>query len=87
MHMPKTFELQVVTVSATLFEGEARELHCKGADGELTVLAHHEPLITTLHPSTIRIVDSEGAQHEHTIAGGALEVANNRCVVLCSRNV
>ncbi len=83
----KTLQLQVVTVAKALFEGEARQLHCRGVDGEMTILAHHEPLITHLVESTVRVTDADGEVHEYPIQSGILEVANNRAVVLCSGNV
>ena len=79
----KTFKLQVVTVSNALFDGEATELRCRGSAGQLTILAHHQPLITRVDPSDI-IVVSESGEEKFAISGGILEVADNRAVVLCS---
>ncbi len=52
--------------------------------GEITVLDHHEPLITTLSAGPIKIVDNSGKEHFFTITSGFLEVrAENeaRCIV------
>lgn len=81
-HSP--FALQVTTVSDALFKGDALELHCRGVDGQLTVLAHHEPFITRLEAGEIRVVAADGAEHLFTINNGVLEVADNKAVVLCS---
>ncbi|PCH91440.1 hypothetical protein COB18_01420 [Candidatus Kaiserbacteria bacterium] len=80
----KTFTLKIVTVSKPLFEGEAVELHAKGTDGQMVILAHHTPFITRVEKSTLRVLDDQGEMHEYPIISGILEVANNKAVVLCS---
>ena len=78
-----SFTLQVVTVTNTLFDGEAEELHCRGTAGELTVLAHHEAFMTSIESCTLQVV-ANGKTQEFPISKGVLEVADNRAVVLCS---
>lgn len=80
----KSFTLRIVTVAEALFEGSAAELHCAGSAGQMTVLAHHEPLITRLETCTVRVVTPSGKTEEFPINGGVLEVADNKAVVLCS---
>ena len=82
----KTFQLQIVTVGDALFDGDALELRCRGSAGQLAVLAHHQPLITRIEPSTLVVVTPEETK-EFTISGGVLEVADNHAVVLCSSDV
>lgn len=79
-----TFTLRVVTVTSALFDGEAEALHCRGVDGQLTVLARHEPLITRLEPGVLRVVAHGGEEQAFSVAEGVLEVADNKAVVLCS---
>lgn len=78
------FTLQVTTVSESLFDGEAHELHCRGVDGQLTILAHHEPLITRLEAGDVKVVAASGEEHVYAIHSGVVEVADNKAVVLCS---
>ena len=82
----KTFTLQVVTVTKPLFEGQAIELHCKGTAGDMVVLATHEPLITSIEKSTLRVKTSDEKFEEFEIESGVLEVAHNKAIVLCSTN-
>ncbi len=81
-----TFQLQVVTVGHALFEGDAREMSCRTKAGDITILAHHAPLITQLGKGGIRVVDSEDKEHTYFIDRGVLEISNNRAVVICSSN-
>ena len=52
-----------------------------GAEGELGILPHHTPLMTTLLPGELRI--KKGAEETSlAISGGFLEVRPDRVVVL-----
>jgi len=79
-----TFSVTVATVSREIYSGEAVALHVVGTEGEMTILAHHEPLISNLVGGDVSIIDAQGATHTHAITKGVLEVANNKAVVLCS---
>ncbi len=77
----KVFHLTVSSVSESKFDGEAISVHVPGIDGEMEVLADHEPMITTLKAGTI-IVKTENDIEKFEIEKGILEVANSRAVVL-----
>ena len=79
--------LHIAQVNNVLFEGEVESVTLPGVDGELTILGHHEPLITTLKEGTITVrpqKDSSEAIGEQTfpIEKGILEISNNKAVVL-----
>lgn len=80
--MAKTFHLSVAFVGETVFEGEAVSLTVPGAQGALTVLAHHESLVTPLKPGIVRYETAEGEKAELTVERGMLEVSNNQATVL-----
>ncbi len=76
-----TFRLTIASVGETRFDGEAISATLPGAAGELTILPHHEPIVTTLKPGKITVRTAEDA-HEFPIESGVLECAHNRVVVL-----
>jgi F-type H+-transporting ATPase subunit epsilon len=76
------FHLTVASVGETRFDGSVRTLTAPGSSGVLTVLAHHEPIVTTLKKGTLVIVDAHGVRSTIDIESGVLEVAHNRAVVL-----
>lgn len=80
--MATTFHLVIASVGETRFDGQAISATFPGADGELTVLAHHEPLVTTLKKGTITVRESPGEPRTFDIEDGVLEVSRNRAVVL-----
>ena len=83
----KSFSLQIVTVAKALFDEEALELHARGSDGQMTILAHHEPFMTRIERCTLRVLTTNGETKEFPIVSGVLEVADNKAVVLCSVGV
>lgn len=75
--------LVIAKVDEVLFEGEAYSLTVPGADGEMTVLGHHEPLITTLRPGEARIHLEAGDEPKRIpIPGGVLEVRSDGATVI-----
>ncbi len=77
------FHLTVSSVSESMFDDEALSMVVPGVDGEMEILAEHEPLISTLKAGTITIKTKDNPEGEKfAIEKGILEVANNRAVVL-----
>ncbi|MEY4747342.1 MAG: synthase, Delta/Epsilon chain, beta-sandwich domain [Candidatus Parcubacteria bacterium] len=77
-----TFHLVIASVGETRFDGAALFATLPGAAGEMTILAHHEPIVTTLAKGTITIRDASGATMRFDIAQGVFEMSANRAVVL-----
>ncbi len=71
----------IAKVNEVYFDGEALSLTAPGAEGELTVLPHHESLITTLKAGTITVRTQNGSQ-TFEITGGVLEVHPDGATVL-----
>ena len=77
------YELRVVSVERSLFEGEVEFIIANGADGELGVLARHAPLMTVLKPGPLRIHETIGGPEQVLfVGGGFMEVLPERVTVL-----
>ena len=77
------YQLRVVSVERSLFEGDVEFIIATGADGELGVLARHAPLMTVLKPGPLRIQETFGGPEELLfVGGGFLEVLPDRVTVL-----
>jgi F-type H+-transporting ATPase subunit epsilon len=73
----------IAKVDEVLFEGDAYSLTVPGSAGEMTVLGHHEPLITTLKAGEARVRLSTGAEPKvFAITGGVLEINTTSATVI-----
>lgn len=81
MKQSNTFKLTIATVDTMLFNSDAVSVTLPGSEGELTILAHHEPLITILKRGAITVRDG-GEQKVFAIEKGLLETSNNQVTVL-----
>jgi len=76
-----TLLLEIVTPEKLAYRDQVDEVLVPGADGQLGILPHHTPLITTLGVGELRI--RKGASEEYfAIAGGFLQVRPDKVVVM-----
>jgi F-type H+-transporting ATPase subunit epsilon len=73
--------LEIVTPEKRVFLGDVDEVIVPGSEGELGILPHHAPLISTLGQGVLRL-KSGGTEQEFAIFGGFLQVRPDRVVVL-----
>lgn len=76
-------KLVIAKVNENVFNGEAHSVTVPGVQGQMTVLANHEPLITALKAGTIvvhQLSDVEPLQIP--IEGGMLEVRSEGATIL-----
>jgi F-type H+-transporting ATPase subunit epsilon len=64
-----------------VFEGDVDIVVLPGADGEMGVLPHHAPLLTTLKYGVIK-VRRQGREEVFTVAGGVAEIQPTIVTVL-----
>ena len=77
------FPFSIATVDKILFEGEVASVTAPGASGELTILANHMPIITTLKEGKVIVrIGSDKKEQEFEVSGGLLEASSNRATIL-----
>ena len=73
--------LEIVTPERQAYADDVDAVVCPGIEGELGVLPHHAPLLSTLGIGELRI--RKGEQQEFfAIAGGFLQVRPDKVVVM-----
>jgi len=77
-----TFHLIVASVGETFFDGAALSATLPTSAGEITVLPHHEPLVTTLKEGNITVRTASESPKQFAVQSGVLEMSGNRAVVL-----
>ena len=76
--------VDVVSPEAVLWSGEAGFVVARTVDGEIGILAHHEPLMAALATGTVEI---ETAQERVRVevGGGFLQIVDNTVTVLADQ--
>jgi F-type H+-transporting ATPase subunit epsilon len=80
--MSDAFKFELVSPERLLVSGEVEQVLVPGAEGDMTVLAHHAPLLTTLRPGLLEIGLPGGGQQRFFIRGGFAEVGPSGLTVL-----
>ena len=74
-------KLDIVTAECLTFSEEVDVVVAPGIEGQLGILPHHAPLMTTLQAGELR-VRKGGEELSLAISGGFLEVRPDRVIVL-----
>lgn len=73
--------LEIVTPERQVFSDTVDSVQVPGSEGELGVLPHHAPLVSTLGVGELRF-RKDGAEESFAIVGGFLQVRPDKVVVL-----
>jgi len=76
-----SLKLDIVTTERVVYSEEVDMIVAPGAEGQLGILPHHAPLMTTLQAGELR-VKRGGEEDILAISGGFLEVRPDRVIVL-----
>lgn len=71
----------VVTGDHAVFDGPARSISLPAIAGQITVLAHHAPLLAMLDPGEV-IIRADESEEVLAIGGGFVEVRDDEVIVL-----
>ena len=81
--MPDAFKFELVSPERLLVSAAVEQVVVPGSEGEMTVLAHHAPLLTTLRPGLLDIGFPGGGEHQrYFVRGGFAEVSPAGLTVL-----
>ncbi len=72
---------EIVSQDRTVYEGDADIVVLPGTDGEMGILPHHAPLLTTLKFGLIK-VRTRSEEQVFTVAGGVAEIQPTIVTVL-----
>jgi F-type H+-transporting ATPase subunit epsilon len=83
--MGKTFHVDVVSPEATVWSGLATILIARTPEGELGVMADHEPLMGALVTGPVIVESESGERTTIGVHGGFLQVLNNQVTLITDR--
>ncbi len=82
--MSKAFHLDVVSPEAIVWSGEAEMLVCRTTEGEIGILADHEPTMAALATGSAEI-HAAGKVITLAVHGGFLQIFRNEVTLLTDR--
>ncbi len=85
--MAETVEFELVSPARLLKSEPVEMVIVPGAEGDVGVLPNHSPLICTVRPGVIKVMESGKVTEEIFVAGGFCEVSPERCTVLAEEAV
>jgi F-type H+-transporting ATPase subunit epsilon len=80
--MSVSFHLDIVSAEESLYSGRAQSLFVMGEMGELGIYHGHTPLLTSLQPGQLRIIDKNDHESVLYVASGIVEVQPQTVTVL-----
>jgi len=80
------FTLEIITPQRQAFSEEVERVTVPSSAGVLGILAHHEPLFTSLSEGEIKITTGT-KEYFLAIGGGFMEVGHDKVTILVSRAV
>ncbi|MCA8878687.1 MAG: F0F1 ATP synthase subunit epsilon [Rhodobacteraceae bacterium] len=82
--MPDKMQFDLVSPERSLVSGLATAVQIPGAEGDLTAMPGHAPLITTLRPGILKVSGDDGPA-EFAVTGGFAEINSDATTVLAER--
>jgi len=79
--MADNFNFELVSPERLLLSEMVTEVVIPATEGEMTVMAHHAPTMTTIKPGVVS-VRSAGAKKEYVVFGGFADILPTGCTLL-----
>ena len=78
--MADTMQFDLVSPERSLMSAQVKSVQIPGADGDMTAMPNHAPVITTLRPG-ILTVNTEKGTEEFVVTGGFAELGESLSVL------
>jgi F-type H+-transporting ATPase subunit epsilon len=85
--MAESFKFELVSPERLLATLDATSAVVPGSEGDMTVMAMHAPVMTTVKPGVVSVTTTDGAVERYVIFGGFADVQADSCTVLAESAV
>jgi len=72
--MAESFQFDLVSPERLLVSEQVESVVIPGAEGEMTVLANHAPVMTTVKPGVVTVKTAAGATERYCVFGGFADI-------------
>jgi len=85
--MAESFKFELVSPERLLVSESVESVVIPGAEGEMTVMANHAPVMTTIKPGVVTVKPSSGAEQRFVVFGGFADILPSGCTLLAEEAV
>ncbi|BCH14126.1 MULTISPECIES: F0F1 ATP synthase subunit epsilon [unclassified Mesorhizobium] len=85
--MPEAFKFELVSPERLLVSEQVESVVIPGAEGEMTVMARHAPVMTTIKPGVVTVNTAEGKAERYVVFGGFADIVPAGCTLLAESAV
>jgi F-type H+-transporting ATPase subunit epsilon len=81
------FKFDLVSPERLLISEEVDAVIIPGAEGEMTVMANHAPVMTTIKPGVVTVKPAGGSDQRFVVFGGFADILPGGCTLLAEEAV
>ena len=80
--MAEAFKFELVSPERLLVSEQVESVVIPGAEGEMTVMALHAPVMTTIKPGVVTVKTAAGQEERYVVFGGFADILPSGCTLL-----
>ncbi|PKQ25357.1 MAG: ATP synthase F1 subunit epsilon [Actinobacteria bacterium HGW-Actinobacteria-4] len=80
--MAESLTVDIVAPDSVLWAGQAERVSAPTVEGEIGLLANHEPILSVLGAGNVRVRGIDGQDHSFAVAGGFISFDHNTITVV-----
>ena len=85
--MAASFKFELVSPERLLVSQEVESVVIPGSEGEMTVMANHAPVMTTVKPGIVTVNAAGGQSERYVVFGGFADILPSGCTLLAESAV
>lgn len=82
-----SFKFDLVSPERLLVSEDVTAVVIPGTDGEMTVMAQHSPVMTTIKPGVVTVTKAAGGEERFVVFGGFADIVPDSCTLLAEEAV
>jgi F-type H+-transporting ATPase subunit epsilon len=87
MIMADPYKFELVSPEKLLVSEQVEHVIIPGSEGEMTVMAQHAPVMTTVKPGVVTVRSVSGGETRYVVFGGFADILPDGCTLLAESAV
>ena len=80
--MAEPYKFELVSPERLLVSEDVEYVVIPGTEGEMTVMAQHAPVMTTIKPGVVTVKSVSGGEERYVVFGGFADILPDGCTLL-----